>query len=214
MASPCVEDGCGIHLSVTNDVLKAAAVIAPLPCNAVQCIPGQGLFVGKDESVVAPGTVPFGGGGWSVDLNAIPVGIAHEVSSPPYSAVGPQPTITIPNESACFAENLISIVTSREVRYDGPAGAHFQVVVQGDFLGAGYVDLFNIVSDYRFASTAPGGLVSDARAGGAGAAGTVIAPAANYTFRYRILLTNLIAVAAGSIVSSPGLSFAHLAVTN
>lgn len=215
MASPCVEDGCGIRLLVTDDVLSGEAIIAPLPCNGITCVPGFGLFAYEDESDVIAGTVPIGGAGWSVDLGFLPVGVPIEVTSDPYTitpGVGPMPTTTLTNASACLAQNLISVITGREVRYDGPTGAWFSVQTQADINGGGFLDAFNITSDYQFFSFAAAH--SDARASGAAANGIVIAPAGFYTFRYRQILTNLAAIGPGAIVTSPGLTFCNLTVTN
>lgn len=213
MASPCVEDGCGIHLAVVDDVLSGSAIISPSACNSVQCLP-DGLFSVNDQSLVQAGTVPFAGVGWAADLGTLAVGVPVEVSAPPYAATGPMTVQTFTNESACLIENAASFVAGREVRYTGPDGAHFRVEALLDFNGGGFVDLFNIECDYRFTSTAPGGIIEDSRASGAGAGGFLIPAGGSFTYRYQILLTNLAVVPAGSLVASPGLTFAHIAVTN
>lgn len=216
MTTPCTTDGCGIHFSTVGDTLSASAVPAALPCNAITCVPGFGLFAFEDESDVAAGTVPIGGQGWRVDLNTLIIGDTYEVTSDPFTitpGVGPMPTTVLGNASACLAQNLITVITGREIRYDGPEGSWFTVSTQSDIDGAGYLfDSYNITSDYRFNHF--GVPISDARSSGCSSGGMVIAPAGFYSFRYRQLLTCHASGGPGSFVTSPGLTFVNMTVTN
>lgn len=215
MTTPCTEDGCGVALSITSDgKLRADAVLDPDDCNGIVCVPGKGLLMSKPESVVQAGTLPEDGLGWTADLTdtgTFPVGVAVTVAESHVVDAGHG---TFTNESACLIANMMSVVTAREVLYDGDATAAFEVNFQVDADGAGYGTIFRVKCDFRWPSAPPGG-ISDARAGGSRADGRVLAPAGAYTYRYRIQLTNNVDPGAGpALVTCPGLTFCHLSATN
>lgn len=208
MAAPCnTEDGCGLTFSATAaGALRADAVISAQPCNEIQCLP-SGLFAVKPESVVSAGTLPDDGLGWTQDLFdfngalGVPVAVASFID----------PAVIL-NDSDCVSMNVLSAITEREVRYDGPPGAHFRVSVTENINGFGFFPLFNIETDLRFATVEP--LVSCARPGGASAGGRIIPAGGQLTYAYRIFLTSFVAMPAGSIVGSPGLTWCYWTRTN
>jgi hypothetical protein len=214
MAGNCLVDTTCVNLTATDTGLRADVVLSALPNNAVSCIPGvgasSGLFMFDDESEIQAFTVPAFGVGWGVDLSTVPVdGLFHTVPG------GLSPVETFPNTSACLAMNVISIITMREVLYTGVEGAHFEVQLEVSENGGAFGTAFNIQPDYRFARLAPFPPIQDARPGGSTVVGPgVIAPGGSYMYQYRIGLRNNVAMPAGNIVSSPGLTYAHLSVTN
>lgn len=210
MATPCFEQGCGVVLSITDDgALRADAVLDPDDCNGIVCVEGKGLLMSKPQSVVQAGTMPEDGLGWTADLTdlgSFPVGVFVVVAESDASS-------NFTNESACLTENMASTVTAREVRYDGDAVAQFEVDFEVDE-GAGYNQIFNIVCDFRWPVGPPGG-IADSRPGGSRADGRVLAASGVYAYRYRIRIKNLVDPGVGpAMVTSPGLTFVHLAATN
>jgi hypothetical protein len=206
-------NGCGLDISVTpTGELTMDAVIAALPCQALSCIPGQGLFSPKHEAEVQAGLMPANGIGWNagvpIDLHDLPVGLGLLVAFSGDFGVDD----VIPNESDCLAANLISVVTGREVRYDGPAGAHFRVTTVSKINGFGFFPLFSMTTDLRFFPAA--GLITDSRPQGYSAGARVVPPGGQFTYQYQTYLTNLAAVPAGSLVGSPGVTWGHFMTTN
>lgn len=224
MAGPCIQNTNCIDLSIDVGNLRADLVISPAACNAAACS-ADGLYVAKPQSLIQAGVAPSsvgqilapavsGGGaadapGWQANISVLanfPIGVPVTVVQSPLT--------TFTNESTCFSSNVMSVITGREIAYTGDATVKFEITHQADIDGAGFVTMFNYIGDYRDTATPAGGIQSSIPSGSS-TSGKILAAGASFTYRYRMVVTNIINPGGGtSLITSPGINFCHLSMTN
>ena len=224
--NPCVEDGDCIDFAVqANGNLRPDLVLDPSVCQGLVC-GANGLFYPSLHTQVTAGTVPGAtvapyscapdaSTGYCVDIGAFVAAVGLGVLSP----VGNWPDLvpaSIPNPSSCYAMNILGGYTGREVQYDnilagGLGGARFTVEIQGaSDLAFTWTPASNIIVDL---SNYPDGELQEAWAQCSGTGAQVLAPSATYYAAYRVMLMVEYEGTPGGTISSPGLSFGFMGVT-